>query len=305
MDEGEVVVPEEVRAMLLAAEGEEGRAWLEALPRLVAAVSSRWGVTLERPFEGGNVAYVAPAETRTGRAVVVKIQLVTEETREEGAALRHWGPEVAVEVIDEAPELGALLLERLEPGEPLSLRPLGEQLAVITDLLPRLWRNPPPPDHAFPPVMHSLDGWLSALERAEADPGLGSLASQVRDVATVLREPDLRPAMHPVVVNRDFHSGNVLSSHRVRWVVIDPKPLVGEPAFDCGHLVRELLRTGGLEHAARVVRGLSDGLQLEPARVRAWGALRAAINAAWARQTGLGDGNWELDCVRELLGVAV
>lgn len=291
--------------MLLAAEGEEGRGWLEALPRLVAAVSSRWGVTLERPFEGGNVAYVAPAETRTGRAVVVKIQLVTEETREEGAALRHWGPEVAVEVIDEAPELGALLLERLEPGEPLSLRPLGEQLAVITDLLPRLWRNPPPPDHAFPPVMHSLDGWLSALERAEADPGLGSLASQVRDVATVLREPDLRPAMHPVVVNRDFHSGNVLSSHRVPWVVIDPKPLVGEPAFDCGHLVRELLRTGGLEHAARVVRGLSDGLQLEPARVRAWGALRAAINAAWARQTGLGDGNWELDCVRELLGVAV
>lgn len=305
MEEREVRVPEAVRAMLLAAEGEEGRAWLEALPRLVASVSSRWGVTLGQPFQGGNVAYVAPAETRAGRAVVVKIQLVTDETREEGAALRHWGPDVAVEVLDEAPELGALLLERLEPGEPLNLRPLGDQLEVITDLLPRLWRNPAPPGHPFPPVMHSLEGWLSALQRAEADPGLGPLTSQVRDLTTVLREPDLRPASHPVVVNRDFHSGNVLSSHRVPWVVIDPKPLAGEPAFDCGHLVRELLRTRGLEHAPRVVRGLSDGLDLDPARVRAWGVLRAAMNAIWARETGLGDGSWELDCVRELLGVAV
>ncbi len=299
------MVPEPARAMLLASEGEEGRAWLEALPRLVGVVSARWGVRLGPPFPGGNVAYVAPGELRDGRAVVVKVQLVTEETRYEGAALRHWGPEVAVEVLDEAPELGALLLERLEPGEPLGMRPLEEQLAVITDVLPRLWRRPGPTHQGLTKVAHSLERWLSTLQREAASRELDSAARHVREAADVLREPDLRPVGHPVVVNRDFHSGNVLSAQRVPWLVIDPKPLVGEPAFDCGHLVRELLRTCGLEHAARIVPRLSEGLELDSARVRAWGVLRAAINAAWARETGMGDPNWELRCVRELLALPV
>ena len=301
----EIVVPEAVRAMLLAGEGEEGKAWLEGLPGLVAAVRERWGVTLGRPFPGGNVAYVAPAETRSGVAVVVKIQLVTDETREEGAALRHWGPEAAVEVLDEAPDLGALLLERVEPGEPLASRSLEEKLRGIVDLLPRLWTRPAPAGHAFTPVEESLDGWFSILARPQDDPDLATLAREVGEAARVLREPDLDPVGHLAVVNRDFHPGNVLSARRVPWLVIDPKALVGEPAFDCGHLISELLRSAGTEHAGVVVRHLSDGLGLDPAHVRAWAAVRAAVNAVWQRETGFGDGTWEVACVRELLATSL
>jgi streptomycin 6-kinase len=45
-----------------------------------------------------------------------------------------------------------------------------------------------------------------------------------------------RLAREEVIVNWDLHLQNVLSAEREPWLLIDPKPLVGDPAFDAGHL---------------------------------------------------------------------
>ena len=42
-----------------------------------------------------------------------------------------------------------------------------------------------------------------------------------------------------MVVHQDFHGGNVLRAQREQWLVIDPKPLVGERAFDAASLLRD------------------------------------------------------------------
>jgi streptomycin 6-kinase len=34
----------------------------------------------------------------------------------------------------------------------------------------------------------------------------------------------------------DLHAGNVLATQREPWLVIDPKPFIGDPAFDAGCL---------------------------------------------------------------------
>ena len=45
----------------------------------------------------------------------------------------------------------------------------------------------------------------------------------------------------PMLVNRDAHFGNVLSARREPWLLIDPKPLAGDPAPSVSRTVRALL----------------------------------------------------------------
>ena len=41
-----------------------------------------------------------------------------------------------------------------------------------------------------------------------------------------------RTAQRNVVLGTDLHAGNVLAAEREPWLVIDPKPYVGDPAYD-------------------------------------------------------------------------
>ena len=73
-------------------------------------------------------------------------------------------------------------------------------------------------------------------------------------------------------MNQDLHGGNVLRAEREPWLVIDPKPLVGE---------RELEASGLLRNADSVSRWLDvlAELGLDRERARGWGV---AHNLAWA-----------------------
>jgi streptomycin 6-kinase len=97
-----------------------------------------------------------------------------------------------------------------------------------------------------------------------------------------------------VVLHQDFHGGNVLRAEREPWLVIDPKPLVGEAAFDAGSLARDrrwLL--GQPRDEARIRRRLdilASELDLDRERVRRWGIAHALI---W----GFSDSKVEADMV--------
>ena len=94
------------------------------------------------------------------------------------------------------------------------------------------------------------------------------------------------PDRPQVIANRDFHLGNVLSAERSPWLVIDPKPLAGEPAFDAGHLALTLVSDRPTtDRAGAVVRTVAASLGQSPDRVRAWAYVRAVENALWAAAT--------------------
>jgi streptomycin 6-kinase len=92
----------------------------------------------------------------------------------------------------------------------------------------------------------------------------------------------------PVVLgNRDYHLGNVLAARREPWLMIDPKPVAGERAFDTGHFLLDLVPDGS---DARTVGALVDRvageLDLDPSVVRAWAVIRCVDNALWRRRVG-------------------
>jgi streptomycin 6-kinase len=73
-----------------------------------------------------------------------------------------------------------------------------------------------------------------------------------------------------VLLHQDLHADNVLAAERVPWLVIDPKPLVGEREF----AVAPIVRSFELGHSRRAVLDrldrLTGELGLDPERARGW-----------------------------------
>jgi streptomycin 6-kinase len=199
-----------------------------------------------------------------------------------GTVRRRGGGDPTVRLYDADDEQNAMLLERCEPGTALRSRPEPEQDVVIARLLRRMWRTPPAP-HPFRPLAEMTARWSEeALVDTRGRPDRGLVREGVR---LFYELPRSSPA--EVLLATDLHAGNVLRALREPWLVIDPKPYVGDPAYDATqHLLNcERLRSDPLG----CVRRFSELLELDVDRVRMWTFARAAADTS---------GSWgDLDAV--------
>ncbi|MFD6283913.1 aminoglycoside phosphotransferase family protein, partial [Micrococcus luteus] len=75
---------------------------------------------------------------------------------------------------------------------------------------------------------------------------------------------------------RDTHLGNIVAAEREPWLLIDPKPCLGEAAFDAGFLIIiQVQTTPTPAHARAVVVTTARHLDVPIDRAGAWAFLRA------------------------------
>jgi streptomycin 6-kinase len=255
----------------------EGTAWLARLPDVLRELGQRWSLGLGTPFEGdeGSCAWVGPVTLANGSAAVLKLGMPHMESEHEREGLRFWDGDPTVRLLDADDDLGAMLLERCEPGTSLRALPEHEQDLIIARLLRRLWRSPgPAPAHSFRPLSAMLAHWSEeTLAQSEhwSDPGL------VREGLRLFRE--LSGSAHDcVLLATDLHAGNVLRARREPWLVIDPKPFVGDPAYDA---TQHLLNCGARLRSDPdgIVGRFADLLGVDRDRVHLWLFARAATAA--------------------------
>ncbi len=254
----------------------ERREWLAALPHVVDEIASDWELELDDPYvPGGVCAWVAPAHNAVGEDVVLKVGWRHREAEQEADALRFWDGDGAVRCFATRSEAGttALLLERCVPGTQLKeCLTEPEQDEVVTRLMSRLWARMPEDGHPFQPLNEICDLWAASAE--ESSELRGSDRGLARAGAATLREL-ARTADRNVLLCTDLHAGNVLSSRREPWLVIDPKPFVGDPAFDP---VQHMLNCGRrLARDPRALAGrMAELCELDPERVTLWLFARCA-----------------------------
>jgi streptomycin 6-kinase len=249
---------------------DEQRAWLAALPGVVAQLARRWSLTLGAPFQpGGRTAWVAPASAETGGDVVLKVARRHTEATHEADGLREWNGQGTVRLYASA-ELDdtiGLLIEPCIPGNPLTDRPEPEQDVVIASLLRRLWREPTP-GHSFRPLQHMCDQWADEFEQKTAA-RRGSLDLGLAREGIELFRTLPGTAERHVLLCTDLHAENVLSAQREPWLVIDPKPYVGDPTYDAlQHMLNceQRLRADPRGLAVR----MADLLELDGERLVLW-----------------------------------
>lgn len=251
------------------------RAWRAQLPRLIEEFAGRWSLRPGPPFAiGGSASWVAPARNSAGELVVLKLGWTHEEALHEADGLRLWNGRGAVRLIEahvDGPTT-ALVLEICEPGTPLSRAlPEPERDVVVAGLLRRLCTQPAA-GHPFRPLALMCDQWATRFEldnteaiacgKEQIDPGLA------RAGIALFRELPVT-AEHSALLLTDLHHDNVLAAERETWLVIDPKPYVGDPAYDT---LQHMLNFPG--RLAADAGGFADRmaglLGLDPLRVRLW-----------------------------------
>jgi streptomycin 6-kinase len=249
--------------------------WLNRLPEVLGDLQQRWSLTIEDPFEGaeGSCAWVAGVTLPNGTRAVLKLGMPHMEGEHEIEGLRFWNGDPTVQLVNADDRLGAMILERCEPGAALREVQESEQDIVIAGLLRRLWRPPSTP-HIFRPLSAMAAYWCAeALAQIEHWPDAGLISE---GLALFKKLSESAPG--DVLLATDLHAGNVLRAQREPWLVIDPKPFAGDPAYDATqHLLN--CRARLLSNPEATIRGLSDLLDLDHERVWLWTFARAALAA--------------------------
>ncbi|MGI8605705.1 MAG: aminoglycoside phosphotransferase family protein [Gaiellaceae bacterium] len=263
-----------------------GADWLGRLPRLASECAEEWSLRLDAPFEPATISLVVPARLPDGSAAVLKLSFPEPESAEEPDALAAWDGRGAVRLLARDKTRSGLLVEWCFPGTPLRDEPDDERANdIATGVLRRLWREPVS-DHRFRLLADVAAEWEQSIPADWDRLGRPFERSLVERALAALRT--LRSSQpEAVILHQDFHAGNVLAAEREPWLAIDPKPLVGERAFDVASLLRD--RRRDLDRDPRPVRTiarrldqLAETLELDRERMRGWGIVHAL---AW----GLGD----------------
>jgi streptomycin 6-kinase len=276
-------IPEALARTVVEMHGPEGARWLECLEAILAECGKRWSLEISAPFEPLSYNYVAPAVRADGADVVLKAGVPGGELSTEIEALRTFGGRGSVRLLEADPDAGVLLLERLSPGVPLTTLPDEPATRAAVRVMRGLWR-PVPPGHAFP----TIEDWGLGFKRLRARfGGPGPFPARLLEAAETLFADLAASAAPPVLLHGDLHHRNILAAERQPWLAIDPKGVVGEPAYEVGALLRnpmpELLeeaQPGRLLH--RRVDQLAAELGLDRERLVGWGVAQAVLAGWWS-----------------------
>jgi streptomycin 6-kinase len=265
-----------------------GADWLASLPDLLADCQRRWGLRLGPPFPALSFNYAAPATLPDGTRVVLKAGVPRGEIASEIAALRLYDGQGSVRLLDGDAGRGLLLLERLLPGTMLvELADDEEATAIAARTMRALWR-PAPEGHPFPTVAD----WFVGLRelRDEFGGGTGPFPARLVEEAERLAADLLGSMAAPVVLHGDLHHYNILAAGREPWLAIDPKGVVGEPAYEVGAFMRNPIgfpvTPGARDTLERRLDILSAALGFDRARLRAWAVAQAVLSAWWGYEDG-------------------
>jgi streptomycin 6-kinase len=294
---------------VVGAWGDDGARWLTNLPRTLAEVGGAWGLTVGVPYEL-SYHYVAAVTCADGTPAVLKLGVPGGGSlAEEAPALAAFAGRGAVRLLRVDLDLGALLLERIEPGwRARDLVPArdAEATSAAASVMRRL-HVPPPPDCPLPDLVTQA-GAFDEYVRAHGD--RGPLPVELVTRAGALMRELSTSATERVVLHGDLHHDNILRAEREPWLAIDPHGLVGDPGYEVGSLLfnpdlddRDPALTALVP--ARLEQ-LADELAMPIERLVAWGFVKAVLSDVWNAEAWTPGADWSpasraLDVARLLL----
>ncbi|AGJ56424.1 MULTISPECIES: aminoglycoside phosphotransferase family protein [Streptomyces] len=297
-------VPGDLVVNLRTHSGAVGREFADALPALAGRYLEEWGLRPDGAAMSGMCALVLPVlRAADGRRAALKLQLVDEETVGEPVALRVWGEAGAgvVGLLDHDPATGVMLLERLDERRPLTgVADARAAVRVLAESLARLVRVPAPAG------MRTLGD--EAVRMLEEAPGAAArLADEgerrlLMDCAAAVREVAGEPGDR--LLHWDLHYDNILAGRAEdgragEWVVLDPKPLGGDPGFELFPALDNRFEASEVLWRFDL---LSGALGLDRERARAWTLGRVLQNGLWIRGGGSRLPADHAEIARRLLG---
>jgi streptomycin 6-kinase len=277
--------------------GDVWAAWVDRLPALARDVLEEWGLTVDGALMNGFCSLVAPVLTADGERAVLKLHTDADadESDFEHLALQHWHGNGTVLLLRADPRRRAMLLERLHPRDLTTIGDL-EACEVVADLYGRI--------HV--PALPQLRTVTSYVERWTADlealPHDVPIPRRMREQClTLARDLVADPASVGRIIHGDLHHHNVLAADREPWLVIDPKPMSGDPHYEVAPMLwnrwDDIVAGDVRTNLRRRFHTIIDTAGLDEDRARDWVVVRMVHNMSWAVIDGDPDEDYLTMCV--------
>jgi streptomycin 6-kinase len=268
-------------------------AWLELVPELVTCWCEEWALTPGLAYPPGAAGHAVRVDRSDGTPAVLKLIYPHRESEHEADALALWDGDGAVRLLERSEDGYTVLLERCEPGTVLADEGQEVALDVLIALLPRLWKPAGEPFH----TLASEAAWWATYLEEQWDRIRPPYPRALLEAALVACDELPGTQGESVLLHQDLHGENVLAAQRERWLVIDPKPLVGEREFAVAPIVRSF-ELGCSRHDVLLrFDRLTGELGLDRERARGWAVgqtLAWAFNSHW-RENHLNTAQWLLE----------
>ena len=264
----------------------------ELLDRLLE-YAHKWGVNVDDTFETES-SVIAFGRRGSGsfesRPVVLKVVKREGDEWRSGEILQAFDANGVARVYEQAP--GAVLLERLKPGNSLVEMALGGRDEEATDILASVIREmslSATKTSASQVTRVTVSDWAKAFERYTAT-GNNQVPKQLVESAHHLYSSLCASQREPRLLHGDLQHYNVLFDSERGWLAIDPKGVVGEVEYEIGAILRNPIERPQLftdrVTIQRRIKRFAEKLNLDFERVLAWGFAEAVLSAIWDIEDG-------------------
>ncbi len=287
-----VELPAAVLAM--AARGPAWESWVGGLPRLLRDLLGEWDLVVDGEVLHGRCAVVVPVRDADGTAAVLKVGWPHDEAEHEHLALQHWHGGGAVQLLRADPRRFAMLLERLHLTD-LTERWDLEACEVVAGLYGRIHVPAPPQLRRLSTYVERWTDRLGRLPRSAPVPH-----RLVEQAVSLGRAFVADEATDGTMIHTDLHYENVLAADREPWLVIDPKPVSGDPHYEVAPLLWnrwDELEGDVRDGVRRRFHTTVDAAGLDEDRARDWVVVRMLHNALWELEEVSPDAGWITRCV--------
>ena len=240
--------------------------------------AAKWHVTLDEIRE--TQTSVLGFGLRDGARVVLKISKQVGDESHSGEVLKAYGGDGVVRVYESEP--GAVLLERVEPGEQLvNVVRRGEDdeaTKILAEVIAKL------ANHEAPTICPTIAYWGRGFDRY-LQSGDEQIPRAVVKEAREIYQELVSSQRKTMLLHGDLQHYNVLFDNERGWVAIDPKGVIGELEYELGALLRNPVELPNIFAIPVTIKRrleiLTTTLHRDDSRALRWSYSQSILSAIW------------------------
>jgi streptomycin 6-kinase len=279
-----VDLPSTFIAAVVSVHGRKGEEWLSSLDELIDHCKRKWHFRL-LPARNLSFNFVAPILFEDGLKAILKLGLAGRGIDSEIAALQAFKGQGICRLIDSEPQKGIMLLECIEPGEPLNII---QDDVLATSLASALVNDLLQVKSLISYPFQTADDWYNDLLRLQKRFGHREMPGflfnkAIQAYRSIRTDPQQQRLLHG-----DLHQGNILSAGNNNWKAIDPKGLIAETGCELIPFLMNNLEGRDINQTvSHRVKAFSKELPVDEVRIAKWGIFRSVLSVYWKIEDNL------------------
>ena len=217
--------------------GTNGQKWLKNIPFILDKCKNYWKISIGPSNYKLSYNYITKVYLQNRKEAILKIGFPQEkELITEMEALLYFNKRCCVKMIDFNKELGAILLEKINPGTSLRTIQVNDDKKA-TEIAANLINNiniAIPKQHSFPKIAD----WVKIFNNTNKLNIKSKLIINLVGKAKEIYQDLVKDSYDSLLLHGDLHHDNILYDRQKGWLAIDPKGVIGNPIFDFARLIQ-------------------------------------------------------------------